>query len=256
MAVFENKFFSAAGQKERISNVGATLKAAVTGKGVQSNTGIKAVDSVLSAAASRPFTTAAIGAAGFSAATIGGKATIAAVTTKPVIGTMIAAPVIGSVVGQVGVKKSAQAVGNVQSNLSNFAGNIAGFVKDPSWDDFKNIGKENPWLAGLSAAAVAGLAGKVVAPMLLTDAVRDNTKAIKEQDGQIIISNDGLSQLQPVTPQTQVLGRAAGTTQKRISKSKKKLAASQPNINIRINNQTRSQKHNFIKQLTYNRRGA
>lgn len=68
MALFQSNFFSFAGQKERLSNVVQTVKAAVTGKGVQSNTGVGAVDKVLSTAASNPFVTAGVVAAGVSAA--------------------------------------------------------------------------------------------------------------------------------------------------------------------------------------------
>lgn len=60
MGIFDNPFFSIAGQKERLTNVYETLKAAVTLQGVQSNTGIKPVDVVLSSAASNPYLTAAV----------------------------------------------------------------------------------------------------------------------------------------------------------------------------------------------------
>lgn len=72
--IFQNKFLSVAGQKERIANVGNTLKAAVTLRGVQSNTGNKTVDTVLSAAASNPYLTAAPIAA---SKLIAGKAAVA-----------------------------------------------------------------------------------------------------------------------------------------------------------------------------------
>lgn len=60
---FTNRFFSIAGQRERISNVGQTLKAAVTLRGVQANTGNRTTDTILSAAASNPYLTAFIPAA-------------------------------------------------------------------------------------------------------------------------------------------------------------------------------------------------
>jgi len=64
MVQFESKFFSVAGQKERISNVGQTLKAAVLGRGVTADTGSTTANKVLSAAASKPFLTAGVAAAG------------------------------------------------------------------------------------------------------------------------------------------------------------------------------------------------
>lgn len=57
---FQNKFFSLAGQKERIKNVVGVLKAPFTGGKVQSHTGIKAIDKVLSTAATHPIATAAV----------------------------------------------------------------------------------------------------------------------------------------------------------------------------------------------------
>jgi hypothetical protein len=59
-SIFQNKFFSVAGQKERVTNVVKTIASAVTLKGVQSNTGNAVVDKVLSAGASNPYVTAGI----------------------------------------------------------------------------------------------------------------------------------------------------------------------------------------------------
>jgi hypothetical protein len=80
MALFQSNFFSWSGQKERLSNVAQTIKAAVTLQGVQSNTGNRAVDKVLSSAASNPYATAAVIATGVSAA--GYKATASGALAK------------------------------------------------------------------------------------------------------------------------------------------------------------------------------
>jgi hypothetical protein len=110
MSIFTNSFFSAAGQKERLTNVVNTLKAAVTGKGVQAHTGIKALDTTLSAAASHPFLTAAAASVAVApkAAVAAGKAVISAAgptlksiaTAHPIAttATVIASPAIVSTV--------------------------------------------------------------------------------------------------------------------------------------------------------------
>lgn len=64
MAIFKNKFFSVAGQKERLANVGKTVVSAVSPGGkVQSNTGLSIIDKPLSAVASHPFISAGVAAA-------------------------------------------------------------------------------------------------------------------------------------------------------------------------------------------------
>lgn len=173
--LFENKFLSGAGQKERLANIGATLKAAVTGKGVKSNTGSKVVDTVLSKAASNPFGTAALAAVAVSPSTA-----LAAVKTAPktTIAATLAAPIVTSIAVS-NPKGTAQTIGqasNLSQDVSNFAGNIASIK---SGSDVLTTIEENPVL---SAATVIG-AGLVVkgavgaaATAINTEAVRENTK--------------------------------------------------------------------------------
>jgi len=84
-SIFQNKFLSVAGQKERLKNVVQTIKSAVTGSGVQSNIKSNVVNKVLSTAASHPFITAGVAAAGITAVkyvpTI-----FSAITTKTAVG--------------------------------------------------------------------------------------------------------------------------------------------------------------------------
>lgn len=180
MAIFENKFLSKAGQKERLTNVGATLKAAVTGKGVQSNTGFKVLDKPLSVLASNPFATAGVAAI----AVTGLSASAAAVKAAPktVIGTTLAAPVITSAVvsNPKGAKKAVTSVSGVTKDLSNYAGNLA---SAKSLGDVIQAGKENPILAGATIlAAGAAVKGGVsaISTAVNTGAIRANTAATKD----------------------------------------------------------------------------
>lgn len=61
MAVFKNKFFSKAGQIERLKNVAGVIKAPFTGGKVIANTKSSIVNKGLSAVANNPLTTAFVG---------------------------------------------------------------------------------------------------------------------------------------------------------------------------------------------------
>lgn len=61
MAVFKNKFFSKAGQIERLKNVAGVIKAPFTGGKVVANTKSSIVNKGLSAVANNPLTTAFVG---------------------------------------------------------------------------------------------------------------------------------------------------------------------------------------------------
>jgi hypothetical protein len=83
MSIFQNKFFSVAGQAERIRNVGATLASAVSGGGVQAHTSSKTANKILSTIASHPFISAGVATGGIYA----GKALIPAVSGSLKAGT-------------------------------------------------------------------------------------------------------------------------------------------------------------------------
>lgn len=69
-SIFQNKFFSKAGQKERIINVGKTLNAAfnpLSKDKVVANTNNKTVNKILETTANHPYITAGVAAAGVTA---------------------------------------------------------------------------------------------------------------------------------------------------------------------------------------------
>jgi len=192
-SIFQNEFFSLAGQAERLSNVGNTLLAAVGIKkgGVQSNTGSKVLDTALSAAASHPFITAGAAAAvvnpagagaaiksaasavgrEFSKATLGQKA-VAVVSAPVVAGALASSPKLRS------------AAVEAPSSLASFGGNIGSLAENPTLENLGKLAKENPILTGLAATTglvAVGAAGRgvaqVVATSLNTSAIRESTKA-------------------------------------------------------------------------------
>jgi len=92
MSIFTSNFFSLTGQKERISNVGAVFKEIgsniISGKlltGVQSNTGVKSIDKILTVATS-PVGIASTALVGAGIAT-GIKAGITSKTAQTAVGT-------------------------------------------------------------------------------------------------------------------------------------------------------------------------
>jgi hypothetical protein len=189
MSIFENSFFTLEGQKERLANVKNTLVAAVTGKGVQSNTGNATVDKVLSAAASNPLTTAALitpvntlsaAKAGFSARSSGAK--VAVVAASPVVlGAAIANPKI--------VSKAAQ----TPANLAQFGSNIGEFSANPTWAGAKQIAQDNPVITGATVLGGGLVIGKGAAGILSTAA---NTAAVRANTN---VSSDWTKTLENAT---------------------------------------------------------
>jgi len=118
-SIFKNKFFSAAGQKERLTNVAQTLSVAVTGKTLQGEKDKIVTSSgksnILTAAANHPFITAGVATAGIYAAgavagsASSGSAAAAAGSTAAKTALTTKAASIGSV-GLVGLGAAAGAI--------------------------------------------------------------------------------------------------------------------------------------------------
>lgn len=196
MSIFENSFFSIEGQKERLGNVVDTLKAAVTGQGVQSNTGNKTADAVLSAAASNPFTTAAAGAvvAAPGAAAAALKAGFSALPASGKVATVIAAPVVaGAVIANPNIAKEAA---KTPSKLSQFGSNIGEFSKNPSVDSATTIFKDNPILTSAAVIGTGIVVGKGASSLIATAA---NTSAIRKNTEAVASGNVGIPRVEDVT---------------------------------------------------------
>jgi len=183
MSIFENSFFSIAGQLERLGNVKNTLIAAVTGKGVKSNTGINAVDKVLSTAASNPFTTAAAVSVAVNpvGAINAAKSVFTALPTSAKAVSILATPVVvGAVVQNPQIAVEAA---KTPSKLANFGSNASALLANPSVDNLKTLVKENPLIStGAALAGTAavggglGLAANTAATYLNSRATNKNTQ--------------------------------------------------------------------------------
>lgn len=268
MSIFSNDFFSVAGQKERLANVGNTLLAAVGIKkgGVQSNTGLKPVDTVLSAAASYPFVTAGVVAGGM---LVTGTKAPAAFTNvaQPVAGKAIssfsalsgkqkAVAVVSSLVvppALVTSPKLRSAVASAPSGLVNFGANVGSLVEDPSISNLSKIAKENPVIAagavatGLigAGAAVRGVAS-IAATAINTGAIRENTGVAAAAGQSVLGAEKGIISSPSVAGNTALAapvansevktpiipaGRSVSTTRKR-RKTKQKTPSMTQNVKV------------------------
>jgi len=211
-SIFQNEFFSAAGQKERLSNVGNTLLSAVGIKkgGVQSNTRVKVLDTALSAVASHPFITAGAAAAVVNPAGAGAviKSAAGAVSkefSKATLGqktlAVVSAPVVAGALAS--SSKLRSAVVEAPSSLASFGGNIGAVAQNPSLKTVKELITEHPILSGVAAATglvAVGAAGRGVAQIAAT---MSNTQAIKEATQSSVMSSNS-----PLNP-TSVAGQSA-----------------------------------------------
>lgn len=175
---------------------------------------------------------ALIGAGGGSGAVLRSAGTrLAATKTTTKLGLAVAAPIVAGVV--VGEPKT---VTRTVGGVANFESNLYQVAKDPSIQNFKDVFAENPVIA--SGAALAGVAALGVglggaATIANTLAVKENTKISQAKNfvedvvlptasgGFPTQNSDSASPLEappgePLTPQTQVLGRqVTGTTRQR-----------------------------------------
>ena len=240
MGIFQNSFFSVAGQLERLTNVKDTLIAAVTGKGVQSNTGIKVVDTALSAAASNPFTTALpvgliknpayltnAAAAAFKALPTAGKAAV-----------IIGSPIVIS--AAVANPKIISSAATAPKQLTTFGSNLGALSKDPSLSGLLQVAKQNPLISSAivgSGLLVAGGSAGTISTLLNTSAVKKNTAATALSSNPIItqakekISSVGVSNVpksQTISSESSNSMAAAAPTAaspiKKATKKKKKVA--------------------------------
>ena len=192
------------------------------------------------------------------------KAVIPKSTTGKVISAFAAPAVVGAVVGNPKIiTKTAGGIINLESNIYEL-------LKDPSLENAKTLVTENPVIVGGLAAAgliVTGGGIATIASIANTAAVKESTEATKEavedilltetskeKETQLPIITPGLppavlptdknkgASLVPITPETQVLGKAAKSPGVTRSKSSKRAPRSSNNQNLRVNiyNQTKT----------------
>lgn len=199
MLEFNNSFFSWEGQKERLKNATDTLLSAVGLKegGVQSNTGIKPLDTALGAAASHPFISAGVVAGGMALSGVTAPASFssgvsslgAVAVANPKVS--LAAAVIAPVVLK--SEKGREAVLDAPGSYNTFTSNVAGLIDNPSLEQAKKTFKDDPLLSSAAGAAIAIGAGVGIGGIASTLATMQNTASIKENTQTALESSIGSS---------------------------------------------------------------
>jgi hypothetical protein len=197
---FTNPFFSIAGQKERIANVGSVLNIAFNP--FRSDQETKIVSSVggtvgkaIETVANHPYATAAAAtivlkpAAAFSAA----RAAIAPLSTKTkVIAAAAAIPVTTFVAGS---KKAQKAITSAPSQLAAFGSNAAKLVEDPSISNLKNVITESPLIvAGLATVGVLAATPVVAGAVSSYVTLQEQKKQTKAFEQGVAIAEKQLNQ--------------------------------------------------------------
>lgn len=178
---------------------------------------------------------------------------LAATKTSTKLGLAVAAPIAAGLIVDDPKRITRTAGGAV-----NFESNLYQAAKDPSLENIKDIFAENPIIA--SGAALTGLAALGVglggaAAIANTIAVKENTRILEGQDfvrdvvlpsasGGIPIDSNDASPLEappgePLTPQTQVMGRQVTGTAiaRRRRRMKPKMQAHRTNVRVNVLNQ-------------------
>ena len=255
MSLFANPFFSRAGQKERLVNVGRTLKGALTGEKIVGLTPNATANKLLGAAASNPLITAGLGAvAAAPAAALGAASSgFGALSTTGKVATVgVGLVAVPAAITNPDLISSAS---KIPSGLAAFGSDIGEFFKDPSKEGLLNIVRENPEASAAAAAVAAVTAGPVVRQGLDFISRNQNTDAIEEQTQAILDSRSNqptssssalptvtgpepsAPEAQPLTPETQVLGREVSTSQPRKSPRKRVAAPRAPSVRVQVLNQ-------------------
>jgi hypothetical protein len=264
VAPITSNFLSVKGQVERVSNAAAVLSQSLNpfseSKPV-ANVQNKTIKTVLETVSSHPYASAAVVAAPIVA--VKNPALTSSIATslipKTVVGkvaTVAAVPIVaGAVISK--PAESAKALISAPSSLSNFGGNVATLIADPSIENAKTVFKENPVISSTIVAgtvATVGLgAGSLISNALNTKAVKENTEATKStfsampvSSSQTLPSTSAASPVStpvtaPITPQTQIVTVGTKASSKKRKKVKKQIMPSiKQNVNVIVQNRNSS----------------
>lgn len=157
-------------------------------------------------------------------------------------------------------KLVSSAVVKTPSSIVNVGGNVANLISDPSIKNATNIFTENPIVAsGLAVAglvATGALTGGVVSTLLNTSAIKENTAATLSNFSSsnnipveyATISGTSGSNV-PLTPETQVLGKAVTSSSTRSVVKRKKQVPQMIKQSVKVNVLTANQSR--IKMRSY-----
>lgn len=225
MSIFSNPFFSIAGQKERITNVGKTLNAAFNPfakvKGVTAKTGSETLNKVLSSVASHPYVSAGVVAAGVTAMAYPQVAVnvLKKLIPKSTLGKAAAIVIAPSVIGGVATAVGNNPTGAIDLALSapskgfNVGQDIANVAQEPSLESGIAFIKAHPYAsaatltAGLAALGFGTIAiANLVSNYTNTKSIKENTEALDKSGNPTIITDgtniDYKDQLKLIDAQT------------------------------------------------------
>lgn len=255
--------------KEKISNVGAVLNAALnpfSKSTVVANVSNPVLKTALETVANHPYATAAVVAAPVAIAKSPAvrevvKRAAGSIVPTSTIGKVATVAAIPAVAGAVATKplESAKALISAPENLANFGSNAATLISEPTKENLKTLINENPIISSGVAlgagAAIVSVAAPVVGGLLTREAIKDQTdiiaKAIGESNpmptssGQVLTSSPTASAV-PVTPETKPLIATAGGGSTSTSKRRKRtpktplMPSVRQNVNILVQNKSSS----------------
>lgn len=244
MSIFQNSFFSIAGQVERLTNVKNTLVSAITGKGVQANTSNETVNKVLSTVASNPFTSAFV-VAGAKNPTALKEATKSGFSSLS--GTGKAVVVGGAIAGASAIATNPKLIGSVAEapkNLSSFASNVTNFASNPSVLSAKEVFSDNPFLTTGAVVGATYIVGKgtssIISTALNTSAIKENTKATEQILNNTSSDNKFTTKIADIEQETQLkLAEMQNNTLLEIEKEKTKQLeySSKQNVAVATNSE-------------------
>lgn len=258
MVTFASPFFSIAGQKERLANVGGTLNAAFnpfSKDKVQADTGSRTTNAVLSGLANHPYAVALVGAS------IAAPTSAAGAAREVATGTGKLALDTGARIGKYALSSPVAAVKTIAGGAFVAGGGLV--LAKPlfkatkaatektvdiitgegefSPSDLPAIGDSIGSALGFGAAGlVAGAAAKTAYDYLTEDSTAGAASTML-----VPSSNSPAPAAEPITRSTQVIGRPASSS---LARRKKARAQEGNRVSVRVLNQ-----NTFIGERTYNR---
>lgn len=183
MSIFQNSFFSFAGQKERLQNVASVLSISVnpfSKDKVSSNASSPTVKAATAFVANNPYTTAAVVATGGSAA---GRSVVATAVSKLSTGTKVIASIAAiPIATALGTSSRARSTAiNTASDLTpeklaKFGNRVGTAIEKPNLQNLKDAAFENKTLVAAGAVAAVAAGGTAALGALST---YQNTQAVK-----------------------------------------------------------------------------
>lgn len=160
--------------------------------------------------------------------------TAAANPIKTAVFATVATPIIAG-----SVARDPTIVTRTPYEVANFSSDLFKAAKDPSIESFREVVEESPLLSAATGLLVAGTgaAALVNAGTNLLNSRNDSPEDafVSSSTTPPLLSSASSGSPIPLTPQTQVIGREAGT--KSITKRKASKLRKQPAVNVRVYNQ-------------------